>query len=319
MKGKTALKIGAASVAVVGAACAAGGKYFVDSFLGKDGIARRANQTMLSDENHELLTASGESDAGLDFYRKMPYEDVFTYNGDSERLRAIFYKAAKPTDVYVIACHGYTGSPEKYNVVTHRFYEMGFNVLAPYLRAHGKSEHKYCSMGWFERYDVIEWIKFIIEQNHDAKIILHGTSMGSATVMMTTGEPLPSNVVCAVADCGYTSVWDEYSVQIGNVLGLPEMPFLHIARAAAKVMIGFDFKKTSPLEQVKKSKTPTLFIHGDKDDFVPLWMNYPLYKNASCEKERLIVPNAPHAASFVVDPKLYWSTVEKFVKKYINE
>lgn len=317
MKKKTIFKVAAASTAVVGAACAAGGKFFVDSFLGKEGIARRANQTMLSDENHELLTASGESDKGLEFYRTVAYKDICTFNQKGERLNAIYYEAEKPTDVYVIACHGYTGSPEKYNVVTHRFYDMGFNVLAPYLRAHGKSEHKFCTMGWYERYDVIEWINYILEKSPNAKIILHGTSMGSATVMMTTGEPLPANVVCAVADCGYTSVWEEYSVQIGNVLGLPEMPFLHIARAAANVMAKFDFKKTSPLEQVKKSKTPTLFIHGDKDDFVPLWMNYPLYKNAACEKERLIVPEAPHAASFVVNPELYWSTVEKFVKKYI--
>ena len=46
-------------------------------------------------------------------------------------------------------------------------------------------------------------------------------------------------------------------------------------------------------------------------------MNYPLYKNAACEKERLIVPNAPHAASAIVAPELYWSTVERFIKKYI--
>lgn len=317
MKKKTVLKIAAVSTAGVGTACAIGGKRFVDSFLGKDGIARRANQTMLSDENHELLTVSGESDAGLEFYRTVAYEDVYTFNSKGERLNAIYYEAKKPTDIYVIACHGYTGAPEKYNVVTHRFYDMGFNVLAPYLRAHGKSEHKFCTMGYYERYDIIEWISYILEKSPNAKIILHGTSMGSATVMMTTGESLPSNVVCAVADCGYTSVWDEYSVQIENVVGLPEMPFLHIARLAAIVMAKFDFKKTSPLEQVKKSRTPTLFIHGDKDDFVPLWMNYPLYKNAACEKERLIVPEAPHAASFVVNPELYWSTVEKFVKKYI--
>ena len=194
---------------------------------------------------------------------------------------------------------------------------MGFNVLAPYLRAHGKSEHKYCSMGWLERLDIVDWINYIVERHPGCKIILHGCSMGSATVMMTTGEALPSNVVCAVADCGYTSVWDEYSVQIGDTLGLPETPFLQLANLAAKIKIGFDFKEASALKQVRKSKTPTLFIHGDRDDFVPLWMNYPLYKNAACEKERLIVSNAPHAASAIVAPELYWSTVERFIKKYI--
>ena len=41
-----------------------------------------------------------------------------------------------------------------------------------------------------------------------AKIVLHGVSMGAATTMMTTGEDLPENVVLAIEDCGFTSVYD---------------------------------------------------------------------------------------------------------------
>ena len=286
MKAKTFLKLTAAAAAMTGAACAAAGNYFVENFLSQKGIERLTHKTMLSEEEHSLLTESPAKEEGLEFFRSVVYKDVFTFNSHSECLHAIYYEAEKPSNIFVITCHGYTGSPEADSVFTGHYYRMGFNVLAPYLRAHGKSEHKYCSMG-------------------------------SATVIMTTGEALPSNVVCAVADCGYTSVWDEYSVQIGDTLGLPETPFLQLANLAAKIKIGFDFKEASALKQVRKSKTPTLFIHGDRDDFVPLWMNYPLYKNAACEKERLIVPNAPHAASAIVAPELYWSTVERFIKKYI--
>ena len=39
----------------------------------------------------------------------------------------------------------------------------------------------------------------------------------------------------------------------------------------------FDFKENSPLEQVKKSSTPTLFIHGDRDSVVPFWMNSTVF------------------------------------------
>ena len=54
----------------------------------------------------------------------------------------------------------------------------------------------------------------IIEENPDAKIILHGISMGGATVMMCAGENLPSNVKGIVDDCGYTSVWDIFSDEL---------------------------------------------------------------------------------------------------------
>ena len=37
-------------------------------------------------------------------------------------------------------------------------------------------------------------------------MVLHGVSMGAATVMMTSGDPLPEYVRAFVEDCGYASV-----------------------------------------------------------------------------------------------------------------
>ena len=40
--------------------------------------------------------------------------------------------------------------------------------------------------------------------------------MGAATVLNTSGEELPENVKALVADCGYTSAWDEFAYQLNN-------------------------------------------------------------------------------------------------------
>ena len=61
------------------------------------------------------------------------------------------------------------------------------------------------------------------------------------------------------------------------------------------------------------SKTPTLFIHGVSDDFVPATMMAELYEAARCPKDFLWVPKAGHAESVSVDTKLYWDTVDGFV------
>ena len=50
--------------------------------------------------------------------------------------------------------------------------------------------YKRQGMGWLDRLDIISWINWIIEQDPDAQIVLHGVSMGAATVMMTSGESL---------------------------------------------------------------------------------------------------------------------------------
>ncbi len=312
------LKKFAVTGAIAGVACAAAGSAFIEQFLSKKGIQKLAVKGgFTSPEEQECFINSEEAIAGTEFYRKTVYRDIFTFNKHSKCLHAIFYDAPEESDVFVISCHGFMGDPTLNKTYIKHFYEMGFNVLLPYLRGHGKSEHNYCTMGWLDRLDIIDWIDYIRDLNPKAKIILHGVSMGAATVMMTTGEELPDNVVCCIEDCGYTALWDEYSVQLKELYNLPSDLVLNILNPIFKMTLGFDIKSASALKQVKKSKTPTLFIHGDKDAFVPFWMNYPLYQNASCEKERLVVPGAHHAASVYLYPELYWNTVSEFIKKYI--
>lgn len=67
-------------------------------------------------------------------------------------------------------------------------------------------------MGWLDREDILRWIDFILADDPQAKIVIHGISMGAATTMMTAGESTPDNVKAFVEDCGYTSVWDIFPV-----------------------------------------------------------------------------------------------------------
>ena len=72
-------------------------------------------------------------------------------------------------------------------------------------------------MGWDDRNDIINLIEYIIAEDGKAEIVLFGVSMG-ATVMMVSGEKLPSNVKAVVEDCGYTSAWDQFAYQLKNYL-----------------------------------------------------------------------------------------------------
>ena len=40
------------------------------------------------------------------------------------------------------------------------------------------------------------------------------------TVLMVSGEDLPSNIKAIVADCGYTSAWNEFVYQLNQLLVL---------------------------------------------------------------------------------------------------
>lgn len=137
--------------------------------------------------------------------------------------------------------------------------------------------------------------------------------------MMTAGEELPEQIKCIIEDCGYTSVWDEFSLQLKSLFDAPDFPLMYTTDLVCKMRAGYGFQEASSVEQLKKAKVPMLFIHGEKDTFVPYSMLNQVYNAcASAEKEKLTIPNAGHGVAATTDPSLYWSTVEAFLNKHLG-
>ena len=248
---------------------------------------------------------------------KSNYSDKYIESYDKLQLHS--YVVTQNSNKWAIVVHGYGGSGKLMSDKSKYFYDMGYNVLIPDLRGHGKSEGDYIGMGWKDRLDIISWINFIIKENPNAEIVLHGTSMGAATVLMTSGENLPSNVKAIVADCAYTSAWDEFSYQLETYLKVPSSYILNVTNMVTKLKAGYSLKEASALECVKKATVPILFIHGDKDKFVPYSMMDKLYDATSSPKEKLTIEGGEHANSDLVSPFLYWLTVEDFLNQYVTQ
>ena len=250
-------------------------------------------------------------------------EEKSNYSGkyieSYDKLQLHSYVVTQNSNKWAIVVHGYGGSGKLMSDKSKYFYDMGYNVLIPDLRGHGKSEGDYIGMGWKDRLDIISWINFIIKENPNAEIVLHGTSMGAATVLMTSGENLPSNVKAIVADCAYTSAWDEFSYQLETYLKVPSYYILNVTNMVTKLKAGYSLKEASALECVKKATVPILYIHGDKDKFVPYSMMDKLYDATNSPKEKLTIDGGEHANSDLVSPFLYWLTVEDFLNQYVTQ
>ncbi len=261
-------------------------------------------------------------DGIADWYENTPHTEILTVNPKNEIPCAELFEV-QGSHKWAIICHGYTSGPGGMAHYAREYYNKGYNVILPYMRGNEKGIKAKnivtYTMGYQDKYDLLGWIDYAVKADPDCEIVLHGESMGAATVMMTVGENLPDNVKCAIEDCGYTSVWDEFSHQIVEMFHLPVFPFLDAAQLCIKRHVDLDFKAASSIEGLKKSKTPMLFIHGEADDFVPFEMVHRNYDAFDGEKDILTIPGADHAVSVTTDPETYFNKVWEFTSKYISQ
>ena len=117
--------------------------------------------------------------------------------------------------------------------------------------------------------------------------------MGASTVMLAEGEKLPDNVKAAIEDCGYTSIRDQLTYSIGHIFHIPAFPVLQLTSAVTKRRAGYSLLHDgSCVDAVRRSATPTLFIHGDSDTFIPPANMEKLFSAAACF-DNDIISDAP--------------------------
>ena len=218
---------------------------------------------------------------------------------------------------WALVLHGYTGWKEEMYPFAQWYHEEGYHVIVPDLRCQGESEGDFIGMGWTDHYDCTLWIDYILSQDPDARIVIHGQSMGAATALMMTGEgSLSDHVVVVVADSSYTDAYSMFGDKVKEWFYLPAFPLVNSARFVLLLRGGYDLMDASALDAVAKSHTPTLFIHGASDAMISVQMSKALCDAATCPKELLIVEGAGHAQAQDKDPQTYYGTIRKFLQKY---
>lgn len=247
------------------------------------------------------------------------YEKIEITSFDGLKLKGILVYAPEPSKKTVVAIHGYKNCGiNEYCTYIRLYHEMGFNVLVPDDRAHGESEGAFIGFAWHDRRDCVGWINYAIDKfGNDSSVMLHGISMGSATVMNASGESdLPIQVKAIISDCGYSSAWKQFKHVLKRNFHLPSFPIMQIANLFNIIFNKYNFNENNSAKQVSKTKVPFLFIHGADDDFVPTEMVYEVYNACSSEmKEIHVFPGAAHAESYYVCHDEYVKVLKAFIDK----
>ncbi|MBQ7948709.1 MAG: alpha/beta hydrolase [Clostridia bacterium] len=249
--------------------------------------------------------------------REMPHEKVSVSSFDGLTLRGRYYEYQKGAPVEMLF-HGYQGNSERDLCGgVQRCFSLGRNALLIDQRGSGESDGHVISFGINERKDCLKWIEFAIEKfGKDVKIMLGGVSMGAATVLMTAGETLPENVVCALGDCGYSSA-KEIIQKIVKEMHLPPKLVYPFIKLGARLFGHFDLDETSPVKAMETCKIPVLLLHGDEDAFVPFEMSQKIYDACTTPKRLITIKGAGHGLAYPKDKAGYIAALKEFEKEYL--
>ena len=257
------------------------------------------------------------------FMMSQAHEDVYQTSFDDLKLHATYFPAITQSEgkkKVAICFHGYTSKGlSDYIGLSDYYFRNGYALLLPDARAHGESEGTYIGFGCLDRKDVMVWIKWVISEiGPDVEIMLHGTSMGGATVLMASGLELPPQVKGIISDCAFTSPKEVFTHVLNSMYHLPAFPAIPGADIFNKKLAGYGMDECNAKREVRKAKVPILFIHGSGDTFVPCRMCHEIYDYCAAPKKKLIVEGAAHAESYYKDTKAYEQAMDEFIEELVE-
>ncbi len=240
-----------------------------------------------------------------------PYEPVTIEARDGTRLFARYHHVADGAPLE-IQCHGYRGvSTRDFCGGNPLAASLGHNTLLIDERAARQSGGNIITFGIRERFDILDWVDYACRRFGTIPIFLVGVSMGGASVIMASGEPLPPNVVGVIADCPYSAPRDIICSVIRKMHLSPALAY-PLVRASARLFGGFSLSECTATEAAARSALPLLLLHGEADSLVPCEMSHHIAEAAGRRAILLTFPSADHGMSYMSDPDRYREAITRF-------
>ena len=220
-------------------------------------------------------------------------QEVFFDSLDGVKLQAFFVPRPK-FDRVVLFLHGNAGNASHRLRDAVQLANLGTNVLLLSYRGYGKSEGLPSEEGvYIDGRSALQYIQSTLGFSLGRTVIL-GRSIGSA-IAIDIGQNIPVGGLILVSP--FSSGRD-----LASALGISWIAWL----------TGEPFHSIRKVEQVL---APALFIHGEKDEIVPLSLGRRLFERYSKEKEWKSFPGAGHNDLIQHAGVSYWETIQKFLDR----
>ena len=255
-------------------------------------------------------------------WKKENYQEFIIKNSNNQNISCLIVVQKQKSTKWVIGFHGWTENKYLALRLVSWFYEQGYNILTFDSVAHGKTYGQYSDIGLTSALDVnciINWLK----NNYQVSSIgLIGNSMGAATINYYLLNYAPLNLInWAITDCGFANLL----VQCRFVMQYRyQKPWWLISYGFNNRFKEYTKTNMSDYNLLKKIKpgfnTPTLLIHGKKDDFVPFFMANVMHnaqiKIDNKDYDYLFLDNIGHVETLFKAHQIYVNKIKTFISKY---
>ena len=246
--------------------------------------------------------------------RTLPHEDWEVISHDGLTLKGIFYPGT--SDKTMIWVHGYSSHAERESAFPGLFYHsLGFNVLVPYLRAHGPSEGKFITFGALESMDICKWVELVNQRHPDGSILLHGLSMGGGVVLDLSTKTMP-NVKCMIADAPTVSIPGAFGSIVGGTFKADQDKILNCLKDRFWRQFSVDMDNYHWLEKIAHGKYPLLLSAGSNEGMDETLAK--LKERNPMPTELVILPGCNHGNGMYKQTKLYQNAIKGFVQAYMG-
>jgi fermentation-respiration switch protein FrsA (DUF1100 family) len=242
------------------------------------------------------------------------FEDVTVASFDGTRLYGWWMQAGleRPS---IVVIHGVKKNRTDVLRAALALRDSGFNVLIFDGRAHGHSEGRYVTYGFYERRDVeaiLEWL--IREKGIDRSLIgLAGESMGAAiSLQVAAHNPWIRAVWADSPFASLQRVTEEFVRRVTHLPGMMLAPVLWTTLQVANYRGKFDVKTVDPLALAARIKCPVAIVHGTADQLISTEHSQNIYDSLGGKKQLWFVEGARHARCARYSKREYKERLTRF-------
>lgn len=251
--------------------------------------------------------------------KKLEIDSTF----DSHKIPADYIyalgKEGEKDNQTVILVHGLGGNRYSSYPLAEMFLEKGYNVVAYDQRSSNENTAQYTTFGYWEKYDLTDYIDYVREQAPEQEIGVWGTSFGGATAgLAMENKDIENKIDFLILDCPVSNMKWMIEEELRKMdVGLPISYMTLCGNVINKMKLGFYYEDANVCNAIKDIEIPVLIINSQMDTVTPQFMGQDIYDAISREdnKEIWTVKDSAHAEMWLDHNEEYRERAERLLNR----